>query len=74
MNEQEVKYIITRKVNNGCGSLGYRAISHLVRLEYHLCVPRHLLVARIAKEVDPYARGGGGGGGGGGGYCHIWAI
>ena len=57
VNEQEGKYIITRKVNNGCGSLGYRAISHLLRLEYHLQVPRHL-VARIAKEVDPYARGG----------------
>ena len=68
MNEQEWKYIITRKVNNGCESLGYRAISHLLRLEYHLQVPRHL-VPRIAKEVDPYARGGGGGG-----YCHIWAI
>ena len=59
VNEQEGKYIVTRKVNNGCGSLGYRAISQLLPLEYHLHVPRHL-VARIAKEVDPYARGGGG--------------
>ena len=54
MNEQEVKDIITREVNNGCGSLGYRAIGHLFRLEYHLHVPRYL-VTRIAKEVDPYS-------------------
>lgn len=53
VNEQELKDIITREINNGCGSLGYRAIWHLLRLEYHLHVPRHL-VARIAKEVDPY--------------------
>ena len=53
VNEQEVKDIITREVNNGCGSLGYRAIWHLRRLQYHLHMPRHL-VARIAKEVDPY--------------------
>ena len=51
VNEQEVKDIITREVNNGCGSLGYRAIWHLLRLEYHLHVPRRI-VARIAKEVD----------------------
>ena len=52
VNEQQVRDIITREVNNGCGSLGYRAIWHLLRLERHLHVPRHL-VARIVKEVDP---------------------
>ena len=53
MNEQEVKDIITREVDNGCGYLGYRAIWHLLLLEYQLQVPRHL-VAQIANEVDPY--------------------
>ena len=51
MNEQEVKDIVRREVNNGCGNLGYREIWHLLQLEYHLHVPRHLF-ARIAKEVQ----------------------
>ena len=49
VNEQEVKAIVTREIDNRCGVLGYRAICHLLRLEYHLHVPRHLVA-----EVDPY--------------------
>ena len=51
-NEQEVKSII-RKESQGSGHLsGYRKMWHILRINYHMHVPRSL-VAKSLREIDP---------------------
>ena len=51
--ERRIREVIENEISNGSGaSLGYRSMWHLLRLQYHIHVPRGV-VARILQEVDP---------------------
>ena len=56
MNEdvqERIREVIESEISSGSGaSLGYRSMSHLLRLQYHVHVPRRV-VAEILNEVDP---------------------
>ena len=56
MNEdvqERIREVIENEISNGSGaSLGYRSMWHLLRLQYHVHVPRRV-VAQILHEVDP---------------------
>lgn len=51
--EERIRPIIVNEISNGSGaSLGYRSMWHLLRLQYHIHVPRRV-VAQVLREVDP---------------------
>ncbi len=56
MNEdvqERIREVIENEISNGSGaSLGYRSMWHLLRLQYHVHVPRRV-VAQVLHEVDP---------------------
>jgi hypothetical protein len=56
MNEdvqERIREVIESEISSGSGaSLGYRSMWHLLRLQYHVHVPRRV-VAEILNEVDP---------------------
>ncbi|CAB4030090.1 Hypothetical predicted protein [Paramuricea clavata] len=50
---RQINEIIDNKISNGSGaSLGYRSMWHLLRLRYHIHVPRRV-VAQVIQEIDP---------------------
>ena len=51
--ERRIRQIIENEISNGSGaSLGYRSMWHLLRLQYHIHVPRRV-VAQVIQEIDP---------------------
>ena len=51
--EKRIRGVIENEISNESGAfLGYRSMWHLLRLQYHIHVPRGV-VARILREVDP---------------------
>ena len=51
--ERRIRQIIENEISNGSGaSLGYRSMWHLLRLQYHIHVPRRVVV-QVIQETDP---------------------
>ena len=52
-DELRIREVIENEISNGSGaSLGYRSIWHVLRLQYHIHVPRQV-VAQVLQEIDP---------------------